>query len=335
MFKISRNMWAGIALTLTVALVAVELAKFLPMLGSETIAMFLGVFIGNLVLTGDRWGAGVKWSEKYPIEVGIAVLGFSLTFETIFSLGWQGILFILLIMWATIKFVMWIGVKYFNLDIQTAAMMAGGNAVCGSSAIASIAPAIKASDDDRRTTVAIVSIAGTILLLVLPIIAPIFFGNNDMLMGALVGGTVQSVGQVVGTASLINPDVVTYATLFKMLRVILLSFVVIYMARAVNKHQAAGSTETEVEPKGKLSVPWFVVVFLLGVLINTVLHLPAEGIAVSKHITSFFGVVNLAGIGLNLKWLTIKKAGAKFFGYGLITIIFQIIVALALIHIIF
>lgn len=334
MFKINRGMWAGIALTLTVALVAEQLAKFLPMLGSETIAMFLGLFIGNVVLTADRWGSGVKWSEKYPIEVGIAVLGFSLTFDTIFSLGWQGILFILLLMWATIKFVMWIGIKLFKVDVRTAAMMAGGNAVCGSSAIASIAPAIKAHDDDRRTAVAVVSISGTILLLVLPVLAPIFLGDNNMLMGALVGGTLQSVGQVVGTASLINPDVVTYATLFKMLRVILLSVVVIYMTRAVNKETVEDATE-EVTTKSKLSVPWFVIVFLLGVLINTFLHLPEQAIFASKHITGFFGVVNLAGIGLSLKWLTIKKAGTKFLGYGLMTIVFQIVVALGLIYIIY
>lgn len=334
MFKINRGMWAGIALTLTVALVAEQLAKFLPMLGSETLAMFLGLFIGNVVLTADRWGAGVKWSEKYPIEVGIAILGFSLTFDTIFSLGWQGILFILLLMWGTIKFVMWIGTQLFKVDIRTAAMMAGGNAVCGSSAIASIAPAIKAHDDDRRTAVAVVSISGTLLLLILPILAPIFLGDNNMLMGALVGGTVQSVGQVVGTASLINPDVVTYATLFKMLRVILLSVVVIYMTRAVTKDSVEEATD-EIKTKSKLSVPWFVIVFLLGVLINTVLHLPEQAIFVSKHITGFFGVVNLAGIGLNLKWITIKKAGTKFLGYGLMTIVFQIVVALILIYIIY
>lgn len=334
MFKINRGMWAGIALTLAVALVAEQLAKFLPMLGSETLAMFLGLFIGNVVLTADRWGSGVKWSEKYPIEVGIAVLGFSLTFDTIFSLGWQGILFILILMWATIKFVMWIGTKLFKVDIRTAAMMAGGNAVCGSSAIASIAPAIKAHDDDRRTAVAVVSISGTLLLLILPMLAPVFLGENNMLMGALVGGTLQSVGQVVGTASLINPDVVTYATLFKMLRVILLSVVVIYMTHEVSKDTVSEETAGE-NTKSKLSVPWFVIVFLLGVLINTVLHLPDQAIFVSKHITGFFGVVNLAGIGLSLKWLTIKKAGTKFLGYGLLTIIFQITVALALIYLIY
>lgn len=332
MFKIKRNMWAGIILTFGVAIISEELSVFLPMLGSETVAMFLGLIIGNLILTGNRWNSGVKWSEKYPIETGIAVLGFSLTFKTISSLSWQGILFIVILMWATIKFVMWVGIKVFNVDIKTAAMMAGGNAVCGSSAIASIAPAIKAHDDDRRTAVAVVSISGTILLLILPIISPILVGENNMLMGALIGGTVQSVGQVVGTASLINPEVVTYATLFKMLRVIFLSVVVIYMTRVVNRNSVQRISG---ENTSKISIPWFIIVFFVGVMVNTFVHLPESYVGIFKHITSFFGVVNLAGIGLNLKWITIKNAGPKFLGYGLLTIIFQILVALALIYLIY
>lgn len=332
MFKIKRNMWAGIILTFGVAIISEELSVFLPMLGSETVAMFLGLIIGNLILTGNRWNSGVKWSEKYPIETGIAVLGFSLTFKTIFSLSWQGILFIVILMWATIKFVMWVGIKVFNVDIKTAAMMAGGNAVCGSSAIASIAPAIKAHDDDRRTAVAVVSISGTILLLILPIISPILVGENNMLMGALIGGTVQSVGQVVGTASLINPEVVTYATLFKMLRVIFLSVVVIYMTRVVNRNSVQGISG---ENTSKISIPWFIIVFFVGVMVNTFVHLPESYVGIFKHITSFFGVVNLAGIGLNLKWIIIKNAGPKFLGYGFLTIIFQILVALALIYLIY
>lgn len=41
MFKIKRNMWAGIILTFGVAIISEELSVFLPMLGSETVAMFL------------------------------------------------------------------------------------------------------------------------------------------------------------------------------------------------------------------------------------------------------------------------------------------------------
>lgn len=331
MFKIKKEMWQGILLTFGVAVVAKLLAPYLPALGGETLAMFIGLGLGNTLFSDSRWGSGVKWSEKYPIEVGIAILGLTLTLSTIASLQWRGLLFILAIMMLTITFVMWIGQKVFHVDQKSSMLMAAGNAVCGSSAIASVAPAIHADDNKRRTAVATVSLSGTALLLILPLIAPTLLHNNDLLMGALVGGTVQSVGQVVGTASLINQDVVTYATLFKMLRVILLSGIVIYMTHLVSKGSSEATT-TAARPKFKM--PWFVTVFLIAVVINTLVPLPNVINHVSHEISSFLGIVNLAGIGLNLKWQTIKQSGMQYMGYGLVTIIFQIIIALSLIYLI-
>lgn len=331
MFKIKKEMWQGILLTFGVAVVAKLLAPYLPALGGETLAMFIGLGLGNTLFSDSRWGSGIKWSEKYPIEVGIAILGLTLTLSTIASLQWRGLLFILAIMMLTITFVMWIGQKVFHVDQKSSMLMAAGNAVCGSSAIASVAPAINADDNKRRTAVATVSLSGTALLLILPLIAPTLLHNNDLLMGALVGGTVQSVGQVVGTASLINQDVVTYATLFKMLRVILLSGVVIYMTHLVSK----GSSETTTTAaKPKFKMPWFVTVFLIAVVINTLVPLPNVINHASHEISSFLGIVNLAGIGLNLKWQTIKQSGMQYMGYGLVTIIFQILIALSLIYLI-
>ena len=324
---IKRQMIAGILLTLAVALVAKFVSPWLPTLGAEALAMVLGIILGNTVFAQQRWGAGVKWAEKYPIEIGIAALGLNVTLQNIESLGWTGIIFILLQMLATILVVMWLGGRVFKVAPQTAMLMGAGNAVCGSSAIASVAPAVGATDDQRRTSVATVSLAGVVLLFVLPIIGPAVFPHNDLLVSALIGGTVQSVGQVSGTASLVGGDVVTYAPIFKMLRVIMLSVVVILMARHASKLTPIEATA----PKTSVKIPWFVMVFVVLMLVNSFISLPHVLTGTAHEITSFFGIVNLAGIGWNLKWQTIKQSGMKFLGYGLVTIIFQVVLAIVLI----
>ncbi|WP_270310470.1 YeiH family protein [Weissella cibaria] len=324
---IKRQMIAGILLTLAVALVAKFVSPWLPTLGAEALAMVLGIILGNTVFAQQRWGAGVKWAEKYPIEIGIAALGLNVTLQNIESLGWTGIIFILLQMLATILVVMWLGGRVFKVAPQTAMLMGAGNAVCGSSAIASVAPAVGATDDQRRTSVATVSLAGVVLLFVLPIIGPAVFPHNDLLVSALIGGTVQSVGQVSGTASLVGGDVVTYAPIFKMLRVIMLSVVVILMARHASKLTPIEATA----PKTSVKIPWFVMVFVVLMLVNSFISLPHVLTGTAHEITGFFGIVNLAGIGLNLKWQTIKQSGMKFLGYGLVTIIFQVVLAIVLI----
>lgn len=324
---IRKNMVAGIILTFLLAFVAKLLSPFLPTLGAEALAMLVGIVLGNTIFINQRWAAGVKWAEKYPIEIGIACLGLNVTLTNMASLGWQGVLFILIQMSLTIFFVMWLGGRIFKVSPASAMMMGAGNAVCGSSAIASVAPVVDATDDQRRTSVATVSLAGVVLLFVLPILGPAVLPDN-MMVSALIGGTVQSVGQVSGTASLVGGSVVTYAPIFKMLRVIMLSVVVIFMAR----HAAKISTDTGTAVKSKMGIPWFVTTFIILMLINSFISLPHLVTHTAQNITSFFGVVNLAGIGLNLKWTTIKSSGAKFLGYGLVTIIFQVVIALALIY---
>ncbi|WEY49402.1 putative sulfate exporter family transporter (plasmid) [Weissella confusa] len=328
--RIKKNMVAGIVLTLALALVAKLLSPFLPTLGAEALAMLAGIVLGNTVFANQRWGAGVKWAEKYPIEIGIALLGLNVTLQNMESIGWSGVIFILLQMALTILFVMWIGGRVFKVSPQSAMMMGAGNAVCGSSAIASVAPAVGATDDQRRTSVATVSLAGVILLFVLPVIGPAILPNN-MMVSALIGGTVQSVGQVSGTASLVGGSVVTYAPIFKMLRVIMLSVVVIFMANHASKLSNLAATTSA--NKTKINIPWFVTVFIIFMLINSFVTLPHVLTNSAEQVTSFFGVVNLAGIGLNLKWSTIKSSGAKFLGYGLVTIIFQVAIAIALIYV--
>lgn len=331
--RIKKNMVAGIVLTLALALVAKLLSPFLPTLGAEALAMLAGIVLGNTVFANQRWGAGVKWAEKYPIEIGIALLGLNVTLQNMESIGWSGVIFILLQMALTILFVMWIGGRIFKVSPQSAMMMGAGNAVCGSSAIASVAPAVGATDDQRRTSVATVSLAGVILLFVLPVIGPAILPNN-MMVSALIGGTVQSVGQVSGTASLVGGSVVTYAPIFKMLRVIMLSVVVIFMANHASKlSNLAATTSAKSANKTKINIPWFVTVFIIFMLINSFVTLPHVLTNSAEQVTSFFGVVNLAGIGLNLKWSTIKSSGAKFLGYGLVTIIFQVAIAIALIYV--
>lgn len=327
--KIKKEQIQGIILVLILAVVAQYAAKFLPQVGAEGIAMILGIILGNSLFTASRYSAGVRWSEKYPIEIGIALLGSTLTFQTIAKLGLSGVLYIIVNMALVIGIVFLLGRYVFKVSLKESMLMGAGNAVCGSSAIAAVAPAIQAKDDDRRVAVATISLTGMLLLLTLPSLSHLLFGSHNLLIGALVGGTVQSVGQVVGTAALINPTVVTYATLFKLMRVMLLVVVVLTFATIARKSADQAESNTAAV-KAKL-LPWYVVVFVLLLVINSMVSLPAVVHEISHSISSFFGVVNLAAIGLNLKWTIIKKSGVKFLSFGFLVGLCQVVLAVVLI----
>lgn len=330
--RVTREMLPGIVLTVALAVVAEWLTPLLPFLGAEGIAMLLGIVIGNTAFRQQIWNPGVDWSEKYFIQFGIAFLGLTVTLRTVEQLGWQGILFIVLQMTATILIVMWLGGRFFKVSSESAMLMGAGNAVCGTSAIAAVSPVIGANDTQRRTAAATVSLTGVALLLILPTIGPSILGHNDLLSGALIGGTLQSVGQAVGAGLMVNDATGTYATLFKMLRVVLLAFVVM----AFTKMSRRGQTQQEAVMAPAKSfwrmMPWFVTAFVIFMLVNTMIGLPAPVVAVAKELASFFGVINLAGIGLSLKWSIIKNSGVRFLSFGLVIGVIQVLLALGLIH---
>ncbi|MEQ4549794.1 putative sulfate exporter family transporter [Weissella sp. GP1] len=331
--RITRSMLPGIGLTLVLAIVAKILTPLLPFLGSEGIAMLLGIVVGNTIFKQELWDSGVVWAEKYVIQFGIALLGLTITLRTVGSLGWQGVLFILLQMTITIVLVIWLGGRIFKVSAESAMLMGAGNAVCGTSAVAAVSPVIGANDTQRRTAAATVSLTGVVLLLILPTLVPVLFNHSDLLSGAMIGGTLQSVGQAVGAGLMVNEATGTFATLFKMMRVILLVFVVMAFAKMSSRQ----SDHTHVHQPKKFwqMIPWFVTVFIVFVILNTVVGLPQPIIAGSKTLASFFGVINLAGIGLSLKWQIIKNSGARFLSFGLVIGAFQVMLAWVLITILF
>jgi len=87
------------------------------------------------------------------------------------------------------------------------------------SAIGSVSPVIKAKDSDKVIAITIVNVTGTILMILLPLITSILYNNDVLQSSALMGGILQSVGQVIGSAKFIGDPVVELATVFKIIRI--------------------------------------------------------------------------------------------------------------------
>ncbi|MGC6767968.1 YeiH family protein [Enterococcus sp. LJL128] len=320
----------GLSLAVIVAVISKGLAVFLPQLGGATIAILLGIVLGNTIGHQDQLDAGTKFAESKLLEFSVVLLGATVTFQTIAEMGVMGVLFVLLLMAGTIVFTYWIGKKLgFNQSMSL--MMAGGNAVCGSSAIASIAPAIGAKDEEKGQIITLVNLLGTVMMLTLPFLGQQLF-SELIPKSALLGGTLQSVGQVVAGASLINQDVVQFAMLFKILRIMMLVVVVFVFEKWANRGSVLSTAEASVSvKKKKQSLPWYVTGFLVVCIINSLFQLPTL-ISDSAHfVSTWFETTALAAIGLRLNLKKFLKEGPRFMIYGISVGGFQTIAALALI----
>lgn len=210
--------------------------------------------------------------------------------------------------------------------------MANGNAVCGSSAIASTAPAINASDDNKVISITIVNLTGTILMILLPLIAKVFFNSQALTTSALIGGNLQSVGQVVASGSMVNEHVKDLSTIFKIVRIIFLVFVVIILGNLKNR-SLSKSNSKEYSSKSKIKIPWYVIGFFIMCALFTLGTISPSISKVLKTISNNFEIIALAGIGMRVKIKELIKQGIKCSIYGLAIATVQMISALILISV--
>lgn len=313
----------GLLLSVAVAICAKSLALLLPKLGGATLAILLGIILGNTFFKQTGLNVGTKFSESRLLEYSVVLLGFTVTFQTIGQMGIKGIIYILLMMTTVICGAYLIGRK-LGFNEKMSLMMAGGNAVCGSSAIGAIAPAIEADDTEKGQIITLVNLLGTVMMLTLPFLGIHLFGEALLPKSALLGGTLQSVGQVVAGASLVNPETVKFSMLFKITRIIFLVVVVFVFERKV-RHDGVVTTKTA---KKKFPIPWYVLGFLIACIANSFLPLPAFFNQGAHFISTWFETTALAAIGLRLDFRKFLKEGPRFLIYGLSVGTVQTIAAL-------
>ena len=340
----------GLAVSILISLVSQFLARFLPTLGAALIAILLGMLLGNTLLNRPELSQGTKFSEKRLLEYAIVLNGLILDFQVLKSAGIKGFIFIMLQMGLTIFVTYRLG-KFFGFGKRFALLMGAGNAVCGSSAIGTVSPIVQADNKDKGISITIVNLTGTALMILLPLLGAVLYGSDTLRTSALIGGTVQSVGQVVAAAKLVNDDVVTLATVFKLMRVLLIIGVAVLYGRMnmnegeplfTRKKRAVVGEGSVTEAGASASpaavsygVPWFLTGFVVFFLIRSFIGVPDSVLVASKAISTQFEVAALAAIGMRVKFADIIHEGPKAMLYGLTVGAVQVVMAVVLIRVFF
>ena len=340
----------GLAASIIISLVSQFLARFLPTLGAALIAILLGMLMGNTLLNRPGLSQGTKFSEKRLLEYAIVLNGLILDFQVLKSAGVKGFVFIMLQMSLTIFVTYNLG-KYFGFGKRFALLMGAGNAVCGSSAIGTVSPIVQADNKEKGISITIVNLTGTALMILLPVLGAILYGSDTLRTSALIGGTVQSVGQVVAAAKLVKDEVVTLATVLKLMRVLLIIGVAVLYGRmnmnegeplftrkkrtAVDNGSIPGAGASASSAAVSYGVPWFLTGFVVFFLIRSFIGVPDSVLTASKAISTQFEVAALAAIGMRVKFADIIKEGPKAMLYGLTVGAVQVVMAVALIRVFF
>lgn len=233
----------------------------------------------------------------------------------------------------TIIGVLYIGKKLGFTD-NFRYMMASGNAVCGSSAIGATAPIIEADDKEKGIAITIVNVTGIVLMFLLPVITKFLYSHELIQTSAMIGGTLQSIGQVVASGAMVNEHTKDLSTIFKIVRIMFLVVVVFILGHLKHKsNMEVLKEEVQDIEKGKIKIPWYVIGFFITCALFSLNIISNDVSIICKEISNKFEIIALAAIGLKVNVKDLIRQGKSVSLYGLFVGSLQIVSATILIGI--
>ncbi|MFF9865183.1 YeiH family protein [Streptomyces sp. NPDC013953] len=309
--------WPGLALAAAGVGAAWIVHRALPAVPMLTAAVVLGVAAAHVpwlhTRIRGRCRAGLTVAAKRLMRLGVVLLGLKLSLSDVLGLGWPTVAMVLVVVAATLGGTWWLG-RRLGLPGDQPLLIATGYAICGASAIGAVAAVHDSDEDDAATSVALVTLCGTLAIAVLPLLhGPL--GLTDAQFGRWVGAGVHDVGQVVAAAQTAGPAALGEAVLVKLMRVALLAPLVaalVVAARRRGKGTAAGGRAGRPP-----LVPLFVAGFLAMVVVRTTGLLPEPVLASAGTAQELLLAAALFGLGSAVHLPTLSRTAARVAALGL------------------
>ncbi|MFT8872366.1 MAG: YeiH family protein [Sporolactobacillus sp.] len=301
----------GIGLTLLIALLARYMADlpYAAVLGQLVIAILLGILWRATIGLPQALSAGVNFSSKKLLRVGIIFLGMRLNLADIYHAGLSVFLFALVQI--TFALIVVYGLsRAFGVEKKLGMLTACGTAICGAAAVVAVAPQVKASDDETAVGVATVAILGTLFTLAYTLLHPLL-ALSARGYGIFAGGTLHEIAHVVAAASVGGAAAVNIAVIVKLTRVAMLvpvAFLVGFWAQRGEKKENRFSWSI---------FPWFILGFLVMSGVNTLGVVPAAVAGGLVNFAYLLIAMAMAGLGLNVHLQTFRRLGVRSFMAGL------------------
>ncbi|MGN0235909.1 MAG: YeiH family protein [Paludibacteraceae bacterium] len=297
---------------------------------SLIVGILLGMVYANLPEKAHvpaSWGSGMKICSKTLLRTGIVLYGFRLTFQDIVAVGLPAVVIDIIVVTVTIFLGIWLG-KLLKMDSETTLLTATGSAICGAAAVLGAEAVVKPESHKTAVAVSTVVIFGTIAMFLYPIAyrAGWMVGLDEQQVGIYTGATLHEVAHVVGAGNAMASDAIAATALIvKMVRVILLVFVLLIMSWALGRRKQTaqavdtGSTDAQTAKRSKITIPWFAFLFLIMIGVNSLMvaYLPASFMApfgkAMNIISTFLLTMAMTALGADTSFKKFKQAGAKPF----------------------
>ncbi len=269
------------------------------------VALFTGLVFAFIF--GIPYPKFNKKLSKYLLQASVVGLGFGMNLQESLQSGADGMLFTII----SVIGVMIIGVilgRYMDIDRKTSYLISSGTAICGGSAIAAVGGVLRANENEMAVSLGVIFILNAIALFIFPPMGH-FFGLSQAQFGTWAAIAIPDTSSVVGAGAEYGAEECDLATLIKCTRalwIIPLAFFTMWYFR----------NDKSGEGKAKVSIPWFILLFVVAMVIFT--YTPESAMTVMGPVYNAIVVIAkkalvvvLFAIGASLSLKVVKQVGVK------------------------
>ena len=267
----------------------------LPHIFSPAVALFTGlVFALVFPMPYPRFN---KKASKYLLQASVVGLGFGMNVNESLKSGAEGMMFTIISVFAVMTFGIMFG-YWMHINRKTAYLISSGTAICGGSAIAAVGPVVKASDQEMAVSLGVIFMLNAIALFIFPPMGKLF-GMSQEQFGTWAAIAIHDTSSVVGAGAAYGQEALKIATLVTLTRalwIIPLALITMVLFR---------------DKTARISIPWFIFMFIGAMLVNTYCNLPAQISEMLVYVAHKGLVLTLFFIGAGLSIKAIKAVGIR------------------------
>lgn len=311
----------GLGLCALAVAASLALNHLVPTVSALLIAIVLGVLLRNTVPVPAAIEAGLAFSAKKLLRLGVVLLGLQLVLGDIVGLGPGMIVVVIAVVVGGIASTLLIG-RWMGISMPQRLLIACGFSICGAAAVAAVDGVIETEDEEEVVTaIALVVLFGTLMIPTVPLVAG-FVGLDVHQSGLWAGGSIHEVAQVVAAGGIIGGGALGAAVIVKLARVLMLAPVMAVIGGIRRRHSTA------VGGKRPPLVPLFVAGFIAMVVLRSSGMVPDVILGAASVVQTSLLSAAMFALGAGVKIRNLVRVGPRPFVLALCSTVIVASIAL-------
>lgn len=306
------SLWPGLLLAAVIAVAALILGRWLPVVGGPVFGIVLGLVIRNTFSPPEACQPGIRFAGKKILQWSIIALGFGLSLTQVAKTGMESLTITAVTIIAAFTSALVLG-KLLNIPSKLKLLIGAGTAICGGSAIAAVTPIIKADEHDTAFAISTIFLFNLVAVLVFPALGHMM-DLSQQGFGLWAGTAINDTSSVVAAGYSYGEEAGDHATIVKLTRAtLIIPMCLILAAIEAWKHKKSGAGDFRLSA----IVPWFILWFVVASAARTLGLIPEVAQPVIHAAANFLIIIALSAIGLSADLRRMATTGLKPIALGL------------------